>query len=138
LICSGSCLCGTVSFNLNGELLRFYTCHCSRCQKETGSAFASNLFFPVESIEWISGHDDVTRYEHDEAQFFCSDFCSKCGSQVPYLSRNGEFHIVPAGSLDDEPEIHSSARIFWKDRPAWMDEALHAEAYDEYWDADAT
>ncbi|XOV86396.1 MAG: GFA family protein [Pseudomonadota bacterium] len=135
---AGSCLCGTVKFQVNGNPLKFYTCHCSRCQKETGSAFASNLIFSLDAVEWTSGQAGVTRYEHSASEFFCSDFCSICGSTVAYLGRRREFYIVPAGSLDEKPELHASARIFWKDRPDWIDEAMRAPAYDGYWDQDAT
>ena len=40
----GSCLCGAVRFEIRGSLERFFLCHCRRCQKDTGTAHAANLF----------------------------------------------------------------------------------------------
>ncbi len=37
----GTCLCGSVTFELCGEFQSFYLCHCHRCQKDTGSAHAA-------------------------------------------------------------------------------------------------
>jgi hypothetical protein len=43
----GSCLCGAVRFEVEGEFQRFYLCHCGHCRKDTGSApHAANLFAP--------------------------------------------------------------------------------------------
>ena len=39
----GSCLCGKVTYRIKDNLGIFQYCHCSRCRKFTGSAFASNL-----------------------------------------------------------------------------------------------
>ena len=41
---TGSCLCGEVQYQVVGNLGIFQYCHCSRCQKFTGSAHAANLF----------------------------------------------------------------------------------------------
>src|SRR5262249_33599260 len=40
----GSCLCGGVTFVVEGEPLRVQNCHCQRCRKARGTAHASNLF----------------------------------------------------------------------------------------------
>ena len=41
---SGSCLCGEIRFEIEGEFELFYLCHCEYCRKDTGSAHAANLF----------------------------------------------------------------------------------------------
>ncbi len=33
---SGSCLCGSVRFDVDGDFEWFYLCHCRHCQKDTG------------------------------------------------------------------------------------------------------
>lgn len=44
----GSCLCGAVEYELTGEPFTHLVCHCVNCQKVTGTAFASNVFFNKE------------------------------------------------------------------------------------------
>lgn len=47
----GSCLCGSVEYEVTGEAQRFYHCHCQRCRKATGKGHASNLLMtPQTSI----------------------------------------------------------------------------------------
>ncbi|WP_417502151.1 GFA family protein [Marinobacter sp.] len=58
----GSCLCGTVNFEIKGSFDSFYLCHCQRCQKDTGSAHAANLFSQSAKLVWRSGAEAVTSY----------------------------------------------------------------------------
>jgi hypothetical protein len=129
---SGSCLCGKVTSTVNGPFMKFYQCYCDRCQKKTGSAFASLMFTTPDKIEWHSGIDLIKRYDLPEAERFSNCFCTDCGSQVPYISRDGAFLIVPAGYISGDPEIRPSANIFWEERPCWFDEGKVADTFDRY------
>ena len=129
---NGSCLCGKVSSEITGPFLRFYQCYCDRCQKKTGSAFASLMFTTPDKITWLSGKDEITRYDLPEAERFSNCFCNTCGSQVPYISRDGAFLIVPAGYTSGDPNIRPSANIFWQERPCWFDEGKTADTFEKY------
>ena len=65
----GSCLCNSVQFTISDPVQRFYTCYCSRCQKETGSAFAANLFtlFLAYEVLTLSTYPLVTHRGTPEA-----------------------------------------------------------------------
>ena len=128
----GSCLCRGVRFRITGPALRFYICHCSRCRKESGSAFATNLFVKADGVVWMSGEHHVTRFELPEAERFCVDFCATCGTNVPYLTRNGDFYIVPVGTVDIDTGVRPSAQIFWTDRAAWFEAAMSCPGFDGY------
>ncbi len=128
---TGSCLCGAVTFEVENEFQNFQLCHCSQCQKTTGSAHASNLFTGPKNIEWHSGVEAIVRFDL-KGRGISNSFCSKCGSRVPYLSRSGETLVVPAGSLDGKPSVSPKANIFWPERAHWYDEAVLAEHYDRY------
>jgi hypothetical protein len=56
----GSCLCGAVTFKVQGSFERFFLCHCSRCRKDTGSAHAANLFSTTARLEWLSCQDKAS------------------------------------------------------------------------------
>ncbi|ORU90765.1 MAG: aldehyde-activating protein [Cycloclasticus sp. symbiont of Poecilosclerida sp. M] len=129
---NGSCLCGKVSSLITGPFERFYQCYCDRCQKKTGSAFASLIFTSPDKIEWLSGQKLIKRFDLPNAERFSNCFCTECGSQVPYISRNGEFLMIPAGYLSDNPEIRPAANIFWDERPCWFDEGQTAKTYSTY------
>jgi hypothetical protein len=129
---SGSCLCGKVSSTVEGPFKKFYQCYCERCQKKTGSAFASLMFTTPDKIEWKFGKDLIKRFDLPEAIRFSNAFCTDCGSQVPYISRDGAFLIVPAGYVSGDPDIRPSANIFWDERPCWFGEGKSADTFKRY------
>jgi hypothetical protein len=119
---SGSCLCGEVRFEIEGEFESFYLCHCEHCRKGTGSAHAANLFSSTAALMWVSGEDKVSRFtlpatRHSRA------FCRTCGAALPMMQMNGELLVVPAGSLNSEVSIRPNAHIFASSKAGW-DEAL--------------
>jgi hypothetical protein len=118
----GSCLCGNVKFEIEGDFESFYLCHCQHCRKDTGSAHAANLFSTTARLTWIAGEDKVTVFDlpgtrHSKA------FCSVCGSATPGTQMNGKLLKVPAGSLDTEMTLRPNAHIFCSSKAGW-DEAL--------------
>lgn len=129
---NGSCLCGKVSSTITGPFERFYQCYCDRCQKKTGTAFASLIFSTPDKIEWHSGQELIKRFDLPEAKRFSNSFCTDCGSQVPYLSRDGAFLVIPAGYISDDPEIRPTANIFWSERPCWFDDGRTAPTFERY------
>jgi len=129
---SGSCLCGKVACTIAGTFERFYQCYCDRCQKKTGSAFASLMFTTPDKIEWNSGTELIKRFNLPNAKRFSNSFCSECGSQVPYVSQCGGFLIVPAGYVDGDPQIRPSANIFWNEAPCWFEKGQTASRFERY------
>ena len=129
---TGSCLCGKVTSSVQGPFSRFYQCYCDRCQKKTGSAFASLMFTTPDRIEWHSGQALIKRFDLPEAIRFSNAFCTECGSQVPYVSRDGTALVVPAGYVTGDPEIRPMANIFWEERPCWFDEGKTAPNFARY------
>ena len=99
-LASGRCLCKKVSYAIQGHLGIFQYCHCSRCRKVTGSAFAANLLVSPADFQWIDGEEFVGRYECEDARHFAASFCKQCGSSLPWLGKSGQAVVVPAGSLD--------------------------------------
>jgi len=116
----GSCLCGSVKYEIKGEGVAFYHCHCTRCRKATGTGHASNLLVsPDTSIHWLQGEELLKRYKVPEAERYFTNFCSNCGSPMPRVVHELDAVVLPAGSLDNEPEIMPQARIFWDSRVDW-------------------
>lgn len=128
---TGNCLCGAITFEMANQFANFHLCHCVQCQKSTGSAHASNLFTRPDNITWHTGEELVARYDVPGRRI-SNVFCQACGSRIPYLSLSGEVLVVPAGTLDGQPEISPSANIFWTERPGWYDDAIEAPHFSEY------
>jgi hypothetical protein len=134
-ILRGSCLCGTVTYEVRGPFLRFAHCHCLRCCKATGSAHATNLYVAPDRFAWTSGSESAVRFDLPTARSFATTFCKHCGSPLPHHTRSGREIVVPAGSLDAAPSMAPRARIFWDSRRPWScadDLPRHSE-YADWW-----
>jgi hypothetical protein len=118
---SGSCLCGAVRFEVEGEFQRFYLCHCGYCRKDTGSAHAANLFAPGGALRWLTRKDLVTCFTLPATQH-SKCFCAICGSALPSVQLKGALVVVPAGSLDSIVAVTPDAHIFGSSRACWDNE----------------
>ncbi len=117
----GSCLCGKVAFEVEGNFDSFYLCHCERCRKDTGSAHAANLFSSTAELKWLSGEDSVRIYDFNMTGHIKS-FCIHCGSALPNIQMDGNLVVVPAGSLDCDVPIQPDAHIFYGKKANWDNE----------------
>jgi len=128
---SGSCLCGQVGYEIQPPFIFFHYCHCSRCQKSSGSAHSANIFLKIGQFEWTQGEDHVGRFELPSAEYFCTGFCTVCGSALPWLTRNGKYVLVPAGTLDDDPGELPERNTYWASRAPWYSDVVALPIFDE-------
>ena len=128
---TGECLCGAVQFSVRDDFKNFYQCHCKQCQQLTGSAFASNLLTAPENITWFKDRGNVTAYEHP-AREFSKSFCAVCGSGLPFVNKSKTSLIVPAGSLNELPDLQPQANIFRSEEACWLIPGLGAKNYNGF------
>ncbi|HEX3808344.1 MAG TPA: GFA family protein [Rhizomicrobium sp.] len=115
---TGACNCSAVRFEITGEFEHFFLCHCSRCQKDTGSAHAANLFSSTAKVAWLTGEENVKTYRiagtrHERC------FCAVCGSALPRVQHQDGLLVVPAGSLDSAVDMRPEAHICFASRAQW-------------------
>ncbi len=125
----GSCLCGSVKYELLGEFQSFFLCLCTRCQKGTGSAHSANLFAKAGTLTWLNGESDVRTYKHPNS-FHTKSFCSKCGSAIPTFAESINSVMVPAGSLDSPVPIPPTAKIFVGSSAKWSMKLCDVPSYE--------
>jgi len=125
---TGGCLCGAVKFSLRDKFREFYLCHCKQCRQFTGSAFASNIITAIDNIDWVSGQDKITIFDHP-SRSFSKAFCESCGSALPFVNKSKTSLIVPAGSLNEWPEIKPQANIFVSEEATWLSDGIASEKF---------
>ena len=132
---TGSCLCGSVQYEIYSPFLRFAHCYCSRCRKATGTGHATNLYGSPERFAWLQGGHLVVRYDLPSARSFATVYARCCGCPLPRHTRSGREVVVPAGSLDVMPtSIAPQFRIFWVSRAEWSCAGDDLPHYDELLD----
>ena len=117
---TGSCLCGAVRFEVEGDFESFFLCHCSRCRKATGTAHAANLFSTRRFCAGGPVEGQVRNFTVPGTRFERS-FCTECGSALPRLQMGGSLLMVPAGCLDSDVAIRPVAHIHTASRANWDD-----------------
>ena len=118
-VVEGSCLCGAIRYEILQRPQRAHNCHCQRCRKVRGTAFAANLFVPLDALRYTRGEDKLESYKLPEADRFTHVFCKVCGSSLPFLNVARGLAVVPMGSLDDDPGYSPKAHIYVDSMAPW-------------------
>ena len=114
---SGSCLCGTVRYEIRGDIGPGFYCHCARCRKAGGSAFASNAVVAAGDFVLLEGEEALSTYT--AATGLHRVFCSRCGSPI-FSQREGIPQVrVRLGTLDTPLAQGPQAHIYVDSRAEW-------------------
>jgi hypothetical protein len=128
----GSCLCGQVTYVIEGKPIRCRTCHCSRCRKAGSAAHVSYLVTALFGVRFTRGEALLVTYKVPEARYFQRVFCRSCGSNLPRSDREREIGIVPMGTLDDDPGVRPEGHIFVGSKAPWDEIADGLPQHTEY------
>ena len=117
---SGGCLCGSVRYSTEAEPAMVAVCHCSDCQKQSGSPFSVNVLVPNAEIAW----DGETRSQYvvdgDSGQPVTRNFCRNCGSPLATeLPAFNDLAALKAGTLDDSSWVKPTIQIWCDDARTW-------------------
>lgn len=92
----GSCLCGAVTFEVEGELPPPDACHCTQCRKSSGHYFVSTDL-PRSRVR-VQGADKVTWFQSSEK--VRRGFCSICGSTLFWDPIHKDWTAIAMGAFD--------------------------------------
>jgi hypothetical protein len=123
-----TCLCGDVQWDVDGELQFMSHCHCSRCRKTHGVAFATAASVPLSSYR-MHGADNVVRWKSPAGPVRC--FCRRCGSVVPGDAWEN-LMFVPCGNLETDPGVRPAFHIFVGSKAPWYDIADALPQFEAY------
>jgi len=107
----GGCGCGGVRFEITAPLVAAVYCHCTRCQRRTGTAAAASALIVPGSLVVTAGMDRLRGWWPGDG--LEKVFCGDCGSAI--CSRDhtsGDVAVVRLGAIDGDPRVRPSARQF--------------------------
>lgn len=112
----GGCVCGTVRFTAHGEPARVTICHCTWCQRRTGSAFGVEAVYKADDVDFVGDSIRVYRHTSDASgRWLDQYFCAKCGTNLGLaLEATAGIRSIPAGTFDD-PSWLTRDRIHFRD-----------------------
>jgi hypothetical protein len=116
----GGCLCGKVRFTVNQAPLRTFACHCTFCQRVTGTAFYAESIFQREDVVFNAG--ELRQYEHvsdNSGKKVGVHFCPSCGTTVSLtFERWPELRGISRGCYDDPNAVEISSHIWTRSAQA--------------------
>jgi len=113
----GKCLCGALTYELDGPLSAMIHCHCSMCRKHHGTGFSTFVVGPIAGFRWKSGEDRLRRYQSSPKG--TRSFCSVCGSAGPLALPGPGIAVAPAAAFDGELGIKPQCHIFVASKAPW-------------------
>ena len=118
----GGCTCGAVRYRMKAKPIIVHCCHCSWCQRETGSAFAVNAFIEASEVELLKGSPVQTTLPSLSGKGQVLSRCPDCGVTVwsNYAGAGPKFNFVRAGTLDDPSQVPPDIHIYTSTRQPWV------------------
>jgi hypothetical protein len=113
----GGCLCGAVRYETDATPMATVICHCTHCQRTSGSAFSVNVVLPREKLS-VSGAPSQYQDRGDNGAPVVRFFCPTCGSSLMSVLGSGLI-AVKAGTLDDASELTPSVQIWTRSARNW-------------------
>jgi hypothetical protein len=114
----GGCLCGAVRYEIAAPLLSAGYCHCTHCQRRTGTGSSANGRVPQAGFRLLQGDDALNAFKPPTG--VPKLFCSRCGSAMfsgdPF---SDEEVAVRLGTLDRDPGIRPQYRQFLDSAVSW-------------------
>lgn len=117
----GGCFCGALRFELSAPPLTIYNCHCTNCQKTTGSAFTVAATVPEAALRFVKGEPARVEWTADSGNTRFGLFCGRCGSRVAngQTPSNG-FLSFRCGTLDDTSWVEPVGDIWTSSAMPWV------------------
>jgi hypothetical protein len=117
-VLTGGCNCGAVRFEIAEPLVSSRYCHCTRCQRRTGTAASANAAVAPGSFRIVSGEAALKFWKPDDGAE--KWFCGECGSAIFTRDPGDPDNVgVRLGAVDGDPGIRPSVRQFVAYAAAW-------------------
>lgn len=132
---TGGCDCGKVRYALTAAPIFTHCCHCSWCQRETGSAFAVNAMIETARLEVQGAVPDLILTPSASGKGQKIARCPACRVAVwsHYATLDTKLAFVRVGTLDDPSRAAPDVHIFTSTKQPWVILPAGAEAYPEFY-----
>jgi hypothetical protein len=117
----GGCMCGALRYEVSAPPLMIYNCHCTNCQKISGSAFNTSVIVAEAALRFAAGKPARVEWISDKGTTRYGLFCGACGSRIVNGGKpsTGVFSLR-AGTLDDTSWVQPVGDTYTRSAQPWI------------------
>ncbi len=118
----GGCHCGTLTYEAEVDPDEVFICHCTDCQKISGSAFRTIVPAPEETFRFLTGEPKIYVKTGDSGAERPQAFCPNCGSPI-YATSVGEapkIFGIRVGTIRQRDQLRPKAQIWYRSAQDWI------------------
>ena len=132
----GGCTCRAVRYRMLSRPLFVHCCHCTWCQRETGSAFALNAMIEADRVVLLGGDIDVVHTPSNSGKGQKIARCPQCRIAVwsNYSGAGDAVRFVRVGTLDQAFQVPPDIHIYTSTKQPWLILPPATPAVSEYYD----
>lgn len=118
----GGCTCRNIRYRLTGRPLIVHACHCTWCQRETGTVHALNAMYEAERVEHIAAEPKIVDTPSASGKGQKIARCPRCKVAVwsNYPGSGPAVRFVRVGTLDDPSLCPPDVHIFTSSKQPWV------------------
>ena len=134
----GGCTCGHVRYRLTGKPMIVHACHCSWCQRETGTVHALNALYEADRVVHIAAEPEVVNTPSASGRGQKIARCPVCKVAVwsNYPGAGPAVRFVRVGTMDDPHTYPPDVHIFTSTKVPWVTLPPGAKVYSEFYELD--
>ncbi len=128
---TGRCLCGSLTFEIQGPIHNMGHCHCSKCRKAYGGAFGTFAQVASADLKILTGREGLRAWRSSATVE--RTFCGTCGSPFTYHWDGMPSVVwVVAGLLDEDPQVRPDHHIFVGSKAPWHEITDELDQFEQY------
>ena len=133
----GRCTCGEIRFRMNAKPMIVHACHCTECQRLSGSAFAINALIESEQVELLASTPEPVPVDGTSGKPQTILRCPRCKVALwsHYPGGGPKICFIRVGTLDEPARLKPDIHIYARSKLPWVRLPEDAPAVEEYYDS---
>jgi len=129
---TGSCLCGAIRYSISQAPDKIVACHCTHCQKASGSGASYNVVVPSAAVSFTAGKPKLFSDTAASGNTLYRYFCGDCGSPIySQRAKAPEVMVLKVGTLDAPTNLNVVMNLWTNSAPPWLYRDPTIEHYPE-------